>query len=219
MGITNMDIFIDALLSGKTDKIPDEYDWFAPLLGDWDCDYYDEYGGQKRYVKGEWIFRRVLEGAGVQDVFIFPSRETKEKEPQPDGEYGSSFRMFNKSEKCYDVCYTCDHCMKRLRFTKEGDKLVGKVLDDEEEMLQAGKEFLRKRGQKARFSFIADRGTSYGAYLHMQELLMRVYADVRNEKALEQFGKPLSGLSTEEINQVYYQIPLNISEAAPKHEN
>ena len=132
MGITNMDIFIDALLSGKTDKIPDEYDWFAPLLGDWDCDYYDEYGGQKRYVKGEWIFRRVLEGAGVQDVFIFPSRETKEKEPQPDGEYGSSFRMFNKSEKCYDVCYTCDHCMKRLRFTKEGDKLVGKVLDDED---------------------------------------------------------------------------------------
>ena len=32
MGRTNMDIFIDALLSGKTDKIPDEYDWFAPLL-------------------------------------------------------------------------------------------------------------------------------------------------------------------------------------------
>ena len=29
-----MDSFIDALLSQKTDKIPDEYDWFAPLLGD-----------------------------------------------------------------------------------------------------------------------------------------------------------------------------------------
>ena len=69
-----MDSFSDALLSAKTDKIPDEYDWFAPLLGDWDCDYYDEFGGQKRYVKGEWIFRRVLEGAGIQDVFIFPSR-------------------------------------------------------------------------------------------------------------------------------------------------
>ena len=48
----------------------------------------------------------------------------------PDGEYGSSLRMFNKTEKCYDVCYTCDHCMKRLRFTKEDDKLIGKVLDD-----------------------------------------------------------------------------------------
>ena len=50
-----MDNFIDALLSEKTAKIPDEYDWFAPLVGDWDCDYYDEYGGQKRFVKGKWI--------------------------------------------------------------------------------------------------------------------------------------------------------------------
>lgn len=122
-----MDRFTDSLLSGKTDKIPDEYDWFAPLLGDWDCDYYDEYGGQKRHVKGDWIFRRVLEGAGIQDIFIFPSRATKEANPEPDGEYGSSLRMFNRAEKCYDVVYTCDHCMKRLRFTKEGDRLVGKL--------------------------------------------------------------------------------------------
>ena len=108
-----MDNFIDALLSDKTDKIPDEYDWFAPLLGDWDCDYYDEPStGHKRHVKGEWIFRRILEGAGIQDIFIFPSRATKEAEPQPDGEYGSSFRMFNKAEGYYDVVYTCDHCMK-----------------------------------------------------------------------------------------------------------
>ena len=127
-----MDTFTEALLSGKTDKIPDEYDWFAPLLGDWDCDYYDNYGGRERYVKGEWIFRRVIEGDGIQDIFIFPSRATKEAMPQPDGEYGSSLRMFNRAENCYDVCYTCDHCMKRLRFTKEGDKLVGKVLDDED---------------------------------------------------------------------------------------
>ena len=127
-----MDSFIDALLSEKTDKIPEEFDWFAPLLGDWDCDYFDEFGGQKRFVKGEWIFRRILEGAGIQDIFIFPSRATKEVQPQPDGEYGSSFRMFNKADKCYDVCYTCDHCMKRLRFTKEGDRLVGKVLDQKD---------------------------------------------------------------------------------------
>ena len=126
-----MDSFCEALLSEKTDKIPDEYDWFAPLIGNWDCDYYDELNGEKRYVKGEWIFRRVLEGAGVQDIFIFPSRATKVEHPQPDGEYGSSLRMFNKFENCYDVVYTCDHCMIRLRFIKEGDKLVGKNLDQE----------------------------------------------------------------------------------------
>ncbi len=126
-----MDTFSEALLSDKTDKIPEEFDWFAPLLGDWDCDYYDEYyGNGKRHVKGEWIFRRVLQGAGIQDIFIFPSRETLEKNPEPDGEYGSSFRMFNREKHCYDVCYTCDHCMKRLTFRKEGDRLVGEVLDD-----------------------------------------------------------------------------------------
>ena len=127
-----MDTFSDALLSPKSDRIPEEYDWFAPLIGDWDCDYYDELiGNQKRHVKGEWLFRRVLEGAGVQDVFIFPSRSTKETDPQPDGEYGTSLRMFNSKQHCYDVVYTCPGTMKRLCFTKEGDSLSGKVLDEE----------------------------------------------------------------------------------------
>ena len=126
-----MDRFTDALLSEKTGKIPVKYDWFAPLLGDWDCDYFDELDGQKRQVKGEWIFRRVLDGAGIQDVFIFPSRATREENPEPDAEYSTSLRMYNRAERCYDVCYTCDHCMKRLRFTKEGDLLAGRVLDQE----------------------------------------------------------------------------------------
>ncbi|MCR4776420.1 MAG: hypothetical protein K5869_08600 [Saccharofermentans sp.] len=127
-----MDTFSEALLSGKTDRIPDQFDWFAPLLGDWDCDYYDEYvKGEKRHVKGEWIFRRVLDGSGVQDIFIFPSRATRADDPQPDGEYGSSLRIFNPSAKWYDVVYTCSGNMKRLTFKKEGDRLVGKVLDEE----------------------------------------------------------------------------------------
>ena len=39
--------------------------------------------------------------------------------------------MFNKAEGHYDVVYTCDHCMKRLCFTKQGDRLVGEVLSEE----------------------------------------------------------------------------------------
>ena len=128
-----MDTFSDALLSERGDKIPAEYDWFAPLIGDWDCDYTDELiGGKRRHVKGEWIFRRVLNGAGVQDIFIFPSRSTMESEPQPDGEYGTSLRMFNRAQGWYDVVYTCESCMKRLCFRKEGDRLAGKVLDEED---------------------------------------------------------------------------------------
>lgn len=127
-----MDIFPGALLSSDTGRIPAEYDWFAPLLGDWDCDYYDElYGNRKRHVKGEWIFRRILEGTGIQDVFIFPSRATRDADPQPDGEYGTSLRMFNPDRRWYDVVYTCAGTMKRLCFRKEEDRLVGKVLDEE----------------------------------------------------------------------------------------
>ncbi|MBO4678681.1 MAG: hypothetical protein J5626_03345 [Lachnospiraceae bacterium] len=126
-----MDSFYEALVSDKTDRIPDEYDWFKPLLGDWDCDYYDEYEGVKRHVKGEWIFRRILDGSGVQDIFIFPSRDTMKSNPQPDGEYGTSVRMFNRENCCYDVVYTCDHVMKRLCFKKDRDGLKGKVLDEE----------------------------------------------------------------------------------------
>ena len=127
-----MDSFTGALLSDRTDKIPEDYDWFAPLIGDWDCDYYDEpEKGRKRHVVGEWIFRRILEGTGIQDVFIFPSRSTKESDPQPDGEYGTSLRMFNKANGWYDVVYTCETCMKRLTLTRREDRLVGKVLDEE----------------------------------------------------------------------------------------
>ena len=93
-----------------------------------------------------------------------------------------------------------------------GDKL----LQNDGEMLQAGKDFLRKHGKDALFSLIADRGTSYGAYRHMRELLMRIYADVRAEKAMEQYGKSLSELSMEEVNQIYKQFPLSIKEAEPK---
>ena len=125
------DMFSQALVS-NTGRIPEDFDWFAPLVGDWSCDYYDEpEKDRKRHVKGEWIFRRILDGTGVQDVFIFPSRDTRETDPQPDGEYGTSLRMFNREKGCYDVVYTCERCMKRLTFTRQGDSLVGRVHDEE----------------------------------------------------------------------------------------
>ena len=87
---------------------------------------------------------------------------------------------------------------------------------DDQEMLQAGKDFLRKRGKDARFSLQADRGTSYGAYQHMQSLLWQVYEEVRNEKALEVYGKRLPDLSADERSQINFLVPLSISEAEMK---
>lgn len=127
-----MDTFFEALVSKTTDKIPEEYDWFAPLIGDWDFDYYDGYDKpEHRHVKGEWIFRRVLDGAGIEDIFICPSRETRISAPQPDSEYGVAIRMFNNDKKCYDMVYTTFGYMTRLTFVKESSMLVGTLLDDE----------------------------------------------------------------------------------------
>ena len=126
-----MDSFMEALVSEATDKIPEEYDWFAPLLGDWDFEYCDGYDtGELRTVKGEWIFRRVLNGTGIEDLFLCPSRKTMYSNPQPDGEYGMAIRIYNDKEKCYDMAYACEKGITQLRFFKENEKLVGTVTAD-----------------------------------------------------------------------------------------
>lgn len=129
-----MDEFVNALLSAReSSKIPEEYDWYAPLLGDWDFDYYDIQDGKRtRHVEGEWMFRRVLDGTAIEDLFICPSRETRDTNPQPDGEYGAAVRMFNSGIGGYDMVYTARGFMIRLEVHMEDGKIVCTVLDRKE---------------------------------------------------------------------------------------
>ena len=80
----------------------------------------------------------------------------------------------------------------------------------------ADKAFLRKRGKDAIFSFQADRGSSYGAFCHMQSLLLRIYDEVRNEKAQEEYGKSLEELTAAERSRINYMLPICITEAEMK---
>ena len=91
-----------------------------------------------------------------------------------------------------------------------------KPRQDDEEMLRVGKDFLRKRGKDACFTLTVYRGTSYGAYTHMQSLLWKVYEEVRDEKAHEVYGKALTELSEDELQNIYKMIPIGIFEASPK---
>ena len=91
-----------------------------------------------------------------------------------------------------------------------------KASQDDEEMLRLGKGFLREHGKDTRFSFQADRGTSYGAYLHMMDLLTQIYVDVREEKALSVYGKDLSKLTPEERSHVNEMVPFGVSEVEMK---
>ena len=98
------------------------------------------------------------------------------------------------------------------------DKILfgNKASQDDEEMLRLGKDFLREHGKDTRFSFQADRGTSYGAYLHMMDLLTQIYVDVREEKALSVYGKDLSKLTPEERSHVNEMVPFGVSEVEMK---
>lgn len=124
-----MDMFCHALLDEKKDVIPAEYDWYAPLIGDWTFDYLEP---DRRALKGEWFFRKVLEGTAVEDIFICPSRETKETNPQPDGEYGAAIRMYNAGKHCYDMTYVCTKYTTRLEIHKVNGKIECTVSDSPE---------------------------------------------------------------------------------------
>ena len=45
-----------------------------------------------------------------------------------------TIRMYHAEGKCYDATYTCEKAMCRLRFVKEGARLIGTNLDVPGEM-------------------------------------------------------------------------------------
>lgn len=121
-----MNEFSDALIhTGTNGKIPNEYDWFGFLIGEWDILYSDNHStGRERQVKGEWIFSRVLDGTAIQDVFICPSRTERLVHPQPDATWGTTLRIFNPGTRAWDIFYGAAGEAERLEARKEGKDIV-----------------------------------------------------------------------------------------------
>ncbi len=107
-----------------------------------------------------------------------------------------------------DICIVRINSLDRVFF--------GNGTFDDAGMVSHGKAFLREHGKNTHFSLVYDRGASYGAYLHMQSLLIRMYNEVRDEKAMDLYGKPLADLSEEELTEIYHQFPISITEAEPQ---
>lgn len=124
--ICNENYFIEALLAPKVHpSIPVDKDFFGSLIGAWEIVWSDSFGnGGERHVKGEWIFERVLEGMAVQDIFICPSRAERERNPQPDGEYGTTLRIYNPRSEAWDIFYGCQGTAQQLEARREGDCIV-----------------------------------------------------------------------------------------------
>ena len=87
---------LSLISEGPHSDIPPEHRIFAPFIGDWDLvvSWFDEAGKLSRQERGEWHFSWILEGRGVQDVWIVPPPD--ERAAQTDlYEYGTSLRFFD----------------------------------------------------------------------------------------------------------------------------
>ncbi|MCR4824909.1 MAG: biopolymer transporter ExbD, partial [Bacteroidales bacterium] len=61
-----------------------------------------------------------------------------------------------------------------------------------------------------------DRGTSYQAYIAVQNELVKAVNELRDEFAMREYGRVYSALTEDEQKVVRECIPQNISEAEPK---
>ena len=86
--------FILALQSG-TASMPEDSQIFAPFIGSWNLivRWWDKSGVASRTEAGEWHFSWVLEGRGVQDVWIVPPRTQRISGSLY--EYGTSIRFYD----------------------------------------------------------------------------------------------------------------------------
>ena len=61
-----------------------------------------------------------------------------------------------------------------------------------------------------------DRGTSYQAYIAVQNELVKAVNEIRDDFALKNYGKPFLTLNEEQQEITKKAVPQNISEAEPK---
>lgn len=76
-----------------------------------------------------------------------------------------------------------------------------------------GKTYMVTRGV---ISMQNDRGTSYGVYMEVQNLLVKAVNELREEFCQKEFGKSYKKLTEREMKIVKQAVPQRISEAEPK---
>ena len=121
-----MNEFCEALVSEtKNEALPEAMDWFGALIGEWDFTWHANIGMNNELTqKGEWIFSRVLNGFGIQDLFIVPSREERKRLNMPNAEYGTTIRMYNPYSDNWEIYYTCVGEYTRLSAENTDGKII-----------------------------------------------------------------------------------------------
>ena len=76
---------------------------------------------------------------------------------------------------------------------------------------------LSENPYKAIISLQNDRGTEYKTYIQVQNELAAAYNELRNDAALNKFGKRYIDLNKTDKKEIRKMYPQKISEAEPKN--
>ena len=94
--------FLEALGSNNANNNTD-LSLYSRFVGNWSFTMttYDEEGKIEDTKEGEWLFSYVMDGYGIQDVFICPKRGEWTEEDTLYGDYGTTIRvpMIDNSKK------------------------------------------------------------------------------------------------------------------------
>lgn len=119
------------LLTAEKPKEYTDVALYGRFVGEWDFDWSaPQADGTIKRHKGEWIFSYILEGTAVQDLFIVPSRATRDTDIDENAEYGTTLRfpLFDGSKK-WQIIYGCDRGRKI-------DRLIAKEINGD--IIQTG---------------------------------------------------------------------------------
>jgi len=98
--------FFEALIKKKINPvIPNENDLFGQFIGEWEFNMeVHETDGSTKEFNGNWLFKKILQGRAIQDVWMVPTLEWSNN----NGgfyEYGTSIRSFDFKTKKWKVTW------------------------------------------------------------------------------------------------------------------
>jgi len=113
---------------------------YGPLLEDWDVEVVDyATDGSRRTSRGEWLFGWVLEGRAIQDVFIVPSRGSRQVEqPVSGNRYGMTLRVYDPARDAWQVTWINPVSGVRTLLVgrKQGDEIVQEGRNEEGSLIR-----------------------------------------------------------------------------------
>jgi hypothetical protein len=84
------------LSDGADQKLAGELELFGQFVGSWDVSVTNyKPDGSASTIPAEWHFAWALGGRAIQDVWIAPSREARERDGS-DGEWGTTIRFYDR---------------------------------------------------------------------------------------------------------------------------